>query len=210
MRGKTPVFSLVFLLSLAATPAQFDARQATVIIDGEIHTPQGLFAETGAGVIIAQNGGLEILTAYHVAEHEHLKVTTWDGEVLDVIKVVHLLPRDLAIIKTSFSEDVYPAIKTTAAANPGSRMFTYGAPNDEKWLLSSGSIRDSRLVPEQFANGEFAMTCSTCDNGSSGGGIFDQEGELEGILIGGYPAQDGVYTFIGEPVPSISSLLASL
>ena len=210
MRGKSLVFSSVMLLSLGAAPAQFEARQATVVIEGVVQTPQGLRGETGAGVIIAQNGGLEILTAYHVAKHENLKVITWDGEVLNVIKVVHLLPRDLAIIKTPIPDAVYPTIKTAAAGDSGSLMFTYGAPNDEKWMLSQGTIREGGFVPAQFASGEFAMTCSTCDNGSSGGGIFNARGELEGILVAGYTASDGVYTFIAEPVPDMSEFLANL
>ncbi len=210
MYGKTLVFPLVILLSLGAGPAQFDARQATVVIEGVIRTPHGLFVEMGAGVIIAQNDGLEILTAYHVAKHEQLKVMTWDGETLDVLKVVHLLPRDLAIIKTPIPDRAYPTINIAVADDPGSPLFTYGAPNDQKWLLSAGAIRDSSFVPAQFEYGEFAMTCSTCNNGSSGGGIFNPQGDLEGILVAGYTAQDGVYTFIAEPVPKLSDFLATL
>lgn len=201
MIGKTHVFSLVLLLCLGASPEQFAARQATVVIEGEVQTPQGLRAATGAGVIVGQRGGLEILTAYHVAKHDHLKVITWDGEELNAIEVVHLLPRDLAILKTPIPQRVYPMIEIAKAGNAGSPMFTYGAPNNQKWTLSTGAIRDTSLVPAQFTNGEFAMACATCDNGSSGGGIFNTSGELEGILIAGYTAPDGVYTFIAEPVP---------
>ncbi|HEV3154561.1 MAG TPA: serine protease [Candidatus Baltobacteraceae bacterium] len=208
MRQKTLVLSLVFLLCLGAMPPQFAARNATVIIDGQIETPRGLMDETGAGVVVGQDDGLEILTAFHVADHAHLRVTTYYGEVLPVLKVVHLAPRDLAIVKTPIPERLFPAITTTLPGAAGSPMFTYGAPNDVVWQFSKGAIRGRAFVPKDGDDGEFGMTCTGCDNGSSGGGIFNARGDLEGILVAGYRAPDGVYTFVAEPVPGISELLA--
>jgi hypothetical protein len=76
--------------------------------------------------------------------------------------------------------------------------------------MSEGEIRDRRVLPPQFVHGEFAMTCSTCSNGSSGGGIFNAQGELEGIMIAAYTARDGVQTFIAEPLTAVTQLLAQL
>lgn len=130
--------------------------------------------------------------------------------MLDTVEVVHLPPRDLAIVKTSVPQLVYPRVQITSVGDAGSAMFTFGAPNGHEWLMGAGAIRASALVPAPFAHDEFAMTCSTCDNGSSGGGIFNAQGELEGILVAGYPAPDGVYTFIAEPVTYIFDILANL
>jgi len=211
MRWNTPVLCLIFLFSVGASPAvELDARDATVIIEGQILTPQGLRAEIGAGVIIGQNDGLEIATAYHVAAHDPLQVTTWDGEVLNVTEVMHVPGQDLAIIKTPIPDRMFPSIKTALPDTPGSPMFTYGAPGNQRWKMSEGQIRDKMLLPPQLVNGEFAMTCSTCANGSSGGGIFNAQGGLEGILIATFTAADGVHTFVAEPVTKVPELLAKL
>lgn len=74
MDGKTLVCSGAFLLLLGTTPAQFDDRRATVVIQGEVLTDRGLQQETGAGVIVGQDDGLQVVTAYHIADRKHLQL----------------------------------------------------------------------------------------------------------------------------------------
>lgn len=213
MWQSTPILSLVILLSCgldAAASPQLDARQATVVIEGEIKTAQGPRVEIGAGVIVGQRDGLLILTAYHVADHPPLTVITSDSERLKVLDVEQISSRDLALIKTPIPDRLYPAMKIAPAGAAGSTMFTYGAPNNQRWLLGLGELRDSRLLPAPFTNGEIAMLCSTCNHGSSGGGIFNARGELEGILTQACTAADGVYTFVAEPIVDFSDVLARM
>ncbi|MGC2243594.1 MAG: serine protease [Candidatus Aquilonibacter sp.] len=169
--------------------------RATVIIQGD----EGSQYEIGAGVIIQEDSvSLTIVTAYHVASHQNLRVMTSDSEVLDVYGVTQIAGVDIALVRTPRPRGWVRVASIATPGPTGSAIAVVGFKPSIFWSQSSGSVVAVTLPPS--GAGEFAFVCD-CGSGDSGAGVWNASGQLTGILTGHYTSIDGSsIVFVAEPM----------
>jgi serine protease Do len=155
------------------------ASRAVVLIE----TDQG----SGSGAIIAANG--LIVTNAHVVEGaKTVRVTLRDGRQLtgEVISMGSSDCLDLALVKVSNSGQL-PIIPLAAqnSAEVGMQVLAIGNPLDTTFTLTDGII--SNLVPKLGR----LLTNVRLNPGNSGGPLLNRQGQLVGIIKGGYHAETG-------------------
>lgn len=156
------------------------AINATVLIEN---------GGTGSGVVVGHN---LVLTASHVGHNVQGDVTVKFtdgreeyGKVLWNTGPFEFGVMDLALIRV-FTDDIVPINVNcsipVAVADP---VFHVGNPLGERWFYSAGYIATLRQHAQ--AADDAAMTVSIPGGpGSSGGGIFDTNGDIVGIVHAGY------------------------
>lgn len=173
----------------------------------------GLFfrkAATGSGVIVDNsNDRLTIYTNRHVVDcefnstqcfqriTENIKVRTRDGRIRKVDRVSYSEAGiDLAVlrIQTDEAED-YEAASYEEDFEEGDDVIAIGYPgyaeNIVEFSVSEGNITETKKVLSQRTGTEFKVIESNAYThfGSSGGGLFDEEGNLVGINTWGRDEQ---------------------
>lgn len=197
------IFISVTLLCAIRTPSF--ARSPEAIEEDEtvaIISTDRLAVRLGSGVVVSKSGSaLVVATAAHNVATGGLTVRTRSGELLNVLKVATIPGFDLALLTTS--AHVGPVFTATfGSPKLGAPVHVWGHRLDKPDVESSGSILDlDPVLPEGPANGRFAIDCQTCGHGDSGGGVFDADGRLIGILEGARRDQSGNLAFVQvEPV----------
>jgi len=139
----------------------------------------------GAGVLIDTSG--LILTAAHVVQtSDQIAVSFSDGRRLPA-KVLYSVPSaDVALLKTVYPPKDKRAVRLadSDSVRIGSPVFLIGSPRGTAFSLSSGIV-SGRHVKRRFTNGlsavEYLQTDASINPGSSGGPMFNYEGEVVGI-----------------------------
>jgi hypothetical protein len=162
--------------ALQANGATFEkvvsqAVKATVVIESD--------ATQGSGVIVDKNG--TIATSLHVLEDaQDLQVILSSGEVYDDVSVIAFDQRkDIALIKIRGFELPYAKMGNSNNLNLGQSIFTIGAPQGLEKTVSRGIISALRMTDSGY---QTIQTDASISQGSSGGGLFSDTGELIGVL----------------------------
>lgn len=100
---------------------------------------------------------------------------------------------DLCIIDVAETELNPVHVKSSASAKIGDPIFVIGYPHGEK-TINTGKIKS--FLKEK--NKMVIIIDAKMSYGSSGGGLFDQQGNLIGITTGGIPNEDGGYAIPTE------------
>jgi serine protease Do len=171
------------------------ASRAVVLIE----TEQG----SGSGAIIAANG--LIVTNAHVVEGaKTVQVTLRDGRRLpgEVISTGSSNCLDLALVKLS-GETNLPMIPLAAqnSAEVGMQVLAIGNPLDTTFTLTDGIV--SNLQP-QFGR---LLTNVRLNPGNSGGPLLNRQGQLVGIIKGGYHANTGDGINVAVTVEQVQALV---
>ncbi|EFM11692.1 copper amine oxidase domain protein [Paenibacillus curdlanolyticus YK9] len=136
----------------------------------------------GSGVVIGEN---EILTNYHVMDGA-TKATalTVDQETFEVAGVVASSEKnDLAIIRTKKPLNIEPVdLNWDYDFEKGDSVIAIGSPLGVQNTASDGIISNITFD----GSVEYIQFSAPIDHGSSGGGLFNQYGELIGITSAGY------------------------
>ncbi|MGD1067762.1 MAG: serine protease [Vulcanimicrobiaceae bacterium] len=187
---------LVLALAVSAlAPAYSPAREAqlsTVTIGGLTASGRSGSAEFGAGEIVARrsDGTLLVLTAKHViadlsAPHVYLRgdvpTGTWvqhffspdGGHEAQVVATAR--DEDLALVAFRPAPGDRYAIARFGVARPASGTIV-GHPYGAAWTTSAFALIDA-------PSGTLIVRCTHCGPGDSGGGLFDGDGNLAGIVI---------------------------
>jgi len=183
--------------SLAQSPDVADENETVEIVAADRTT-----VKIGAGVVVSHAGsGLIVATAAHVVSSGGLSVVTSRGERLNVIKVRTIAGFDLALLETS--PYIGPVVTATFGAPAlGAPVHVWGHRLERPYVESTGSVLDlDPVLPEGPAQGRFAIECASCDHGDSGGGVFDADGRLIGILEGARRDDAGDLAYVQcEPI----------
>ncbi len=137
----------------------------------------------GSGVIISDDG--YIVTCYHVVEDANtISVALRNGEVYDAVLVGSSEENDLAVLKID-AQGLSPAVLGNSSdLVVGSAVIAVGNPlGSLAGTMTAGYI--SALERELTIDGStytLLQTDAAINSGNSGGGLFNSNGELVGIV----------------------------
>ncbi len=163
---------------------------------------------SGSGVIYAIDGSkMKVFTNRHVIDcsfgeayclermSEKIKLRTQDGKVHSVSKILYAPHNmDTAILEVNLpsSEKYKPASRPSSFANISENVIAIGYPdaglegNYVEFSVSKGKITGTRQIIAQDGFGfEVYDSDAYVNHGSSGGGLFDENGNLIGITTWG-------------------------
>lgn len=137
----------------------------------------------GTGFIISKDG--LIATNYHViSKSKRLSVRFNNGRTYGNVKLLEFDPvKDLAIIKVNASGLNPVKLGNSDSLQIGQRIVTIGNPLGLEHTVSDGLISSIRDVKEGHKVLQISVPLS---NGSSGGPIFNLNGEVVGVAVGAY------------------------
>lgn len=134
----------------------------------------------GSGVIVK---ALDVVTSCHVVQNA-VRITVKQGSVQRSAKLRYQdVARDLCQIRL---DDALPSGRPVAgyAASKdlevGQQVFAIGSPRGLEHTISRGIVSALREMKEETGN--LIQTDAAISPGSSGGGLFDAEGRLIGII----------------------------
>ena len=161
-------------------------------------TCDGLY--TGSGFILDEH---TIVTNHHVVENSgRLEVTLSDGTDVAVTGSTYATNADVAIITTP--DTLSPSVTLSdTSARRGDSITVVGYPDGDVLAVSSGTIE--AIESDTLDNASFVFsTTAEAAPGSSGSAVYDDEGEVMGVLYAGN--EDGAVTFV-IPVVLLSAFL---
>ena len=140
------------------------------------------FTSLGSGVLISSDG--YIITNYHVVkEASKVTVKTSDGTEYEARLIGTDSKTDLAVIKIDAQNMPYAELADSDKLEIGDQAIVIGNPLGEGISVSNGII--SALDKELVVNREtmyLIQTNAAVNQGNSGGGLFDINGDLIGIV----------------------------
>ena len=165
----------------------------------------------GSGVVIAEGG--YVLTNYHVIEDGNaFQVLMPSGDKVDASVVGSDSALDLAVLQVSEQADtlVPVSIGSSESLKVGSTVIAIGNPGGEVLAntVTQGIIsaleRSSVSSSNTTRNVAYIQHDAAINNGNSGGGLFDYQGNLIGIntlKYGGSYYSSGSYEGLGFAIP---------
>ncbi len=140
--------------------------------------------ESGSGVIVSDNG--YIVTNYHVIEGaENIKVVLSNNNEYDSQVIGVDSKTDLAVIKIQPDENLVPAVfGDSSDLRRGDFVFSVGnALGEYPGSVSMGIVSyPSRAVIINDETITMIQTDASLNSGNSGGGLFDSQGCLVGVV----------------------------
>ena len=144
---------------------------------GELYCTGSAFAAFEEGVFV---------TNYHVVEQEVYSIIakTEDGTIFEMDSILAFEPKyDIAIIRTKANPDISPLpIGSSADLEKGEKVVAIGSPlgllNTVSTGVFSGYNDTGKMNEIQFS--------ASISNGSSGGALFNNAGEVIGITSASY------------------------
>ena len=134
----------------------------------------------GSGIIVE---ALDIVTSCHVLNNA-VRITVKQGSVQRSAKLRYQdAARDLCQIRL---DDAFPSGKPVTSyvlskdLEVGQQVFAIGSPRGLEHTISRGIVSALREMKEE--SGSLIQTDAAVSPGSSGGGLFDAEGRLVGII----------------------------
>jgi len=145
---------------------------------------------TGSGFALNRDG--YVLTSYHVVEDA--KAVYISNEKFEQLKtkVVYTNPQlDMALLKVDDEQfkgfDEIPYSLRKAVADPGEKVYTLGYPREEM-VFGEGSVSSYTGYEGDTAAYQISIPVNP---GNSGGPLFDNQGNLIGIISGRNSSAEG-------------------
>ena len=202
---------LFFLTAVSISPYQGIARswdakaiinmKKTVVIVYSLYADGAVHA--GAGTFITTKG--LVITAAHVIDNEDIVtilVETTQGIFYQCTIVGYNSRQDLALIRVKYSAQGFPYSKVQKSDYTwvGQDILIMGHPNSHDYMVSIGYI--TRLVFNIAYFCTIAETTAFVNPGSSGGPVFNDKGEVIGIVSAMFVTLCGTSTGVGIFIPS--------
>lgn len=185
-------------LSVSDIAAQ--AGPSVVAIDVQaVSTGGGFFgggttqSGAGSGVIISEDG--YIVTNHHVIDGAtSIKVTTPDGTEYEATVVGSDATADVAVIKVDASGLTAAVIGDSDDLRVGDTAVAIGNPlGTLSGTVTSGIVSAlNREVTVENVNMTLIQTSASVNPGNSGGGLFNDKGQLVGMVNAGATSAEGV------------------
>ena len=149
-------------------------------------------ASAGSGFILTPDG--YIVTNYHVVENaETVKVSLYNGDEYNARYVGGDEEYDIAVIKIEGSELPAVTLGDSSALNVGDHVLAIGNPLGELTFSMSGGMVSSvnRAINVDGTPFNMIQTDTSINSGNSGGPLFNQYGEVVGIVSAKYSSSAG-------------------
>ena len=182
----------------ALTLAQIAEQQSPTVVT--ITTEDGF----GSGVIVEATG--LIVTNLHAIQGSlSVEVRLSNGDVYDDVTVSAVdQRRDLALIRIRGFGLPSASFGDSELVRPGDSVILIGAPEGLEQTVSNGIVSALRDSGDGY---RFIQTTAPASPGSSGGGMFNESGELVGIVTSQFTA--GQNLNFAVPVNYARGLLSS-
>ena len=176
-----------------------------IIVEGTV-TNYGIFGGTytstgaGSGVIISETG--YIITNNHVVKDTNkITVTTYDGKEYEAQLVGTDAKTDIAVIKITAPDLIPAVVGDSSKISQGDTAIVIGNPlGTLGGTVTNGVISAvSRELVIENESMNLIQTDATINSGNSGGGLFDGNGNLIGIVN----AKDSGTTSSGASIEGI-------
>lgn len=168
-------------------------QDAVVVIDTLYSTSMG-YAKSGTGSGVILSAGGYILTCNHVVEDAQvIKVTLNSGDVYDAALVGNDVASDLAVIKITPNEEkplTYVQQGCSGDLVVGESVIAIGNPLGMGLTVSTGivSATEREISMNDGTSMTLIQTDAAINSGNSGGGLFNLQGQLIGIVNAKYSA----------------------
>ena len=141
----------------------------------------------GSGVVVEKN---KIITNCHVAEAQSkiLLQVEYQGNSYSADVIGQLEEYDLCLLHVNALNAPVASIKRASDLKIGQKVYAIGAPSGFELTLTDGLISSLR----QFNDSEIIQTSAAISPGSSGGGLFDDNGLLIGITTFKIKGTEGI------------------
>jgi tetratricopeptide (TPR) repeat protein len=170
------LFSLVATDTFALTPDQVYDRVKDSIIVVKTYDDNGRLKGLGSGVMLPSG---QFVTNYHVIK-KGAQYSVGQGKNFFPAILEGKDPKKDICILSAIGLNAKPATLGQAAnLKVGERVYAIGAPQGLELSLSEGIVSQLRGGPPPYIQTTVAISV-----GSSGGGLFNAEGELVGITTG--------------------------
>ena len=144
-------------------------------------------ASAGSGFILTPAG--YIVTNYHVVEDAStIKITLYNGDTYDAVYIGGDEDYDIAVIKIEASGLQAVTLGNSEGLNVGDRVLAIGNPLGELTFSMSGGMVSSvnRTINVSGTPFNMIQTDTSINPGNSGGPLFNQYGEVVGIVSAKY------------------------
>ena len=139
----------------------------------------GYIVSWGSAVLISREG--IVYTCFHLFNNAEKIVLERDGKKFNDVKVIGTEPeKDILILKIVSGDYTDLKIGNSDSLKIGEQIYAYGNPECYKNTFSNGIVSAFRDNEADLGIKQIQYTAST-SHGSSGGALFDSEGELIGI-----------------------------
>lgn len=148
---------------------------------------------TGSGIVISPVG--VILTAGHVIEDaDYFIVRFPDGQEYKSIDHKYSEKNDIGAIRIKARNLPYIEIGDTNSHRLGDAVYMIGCPYGTELMntVTVGVISGMNRNIEYFGEDPMLQVDAAGNPGNSGGGVFDDSGELIGVLVGTMYGADGL------------------
>ncbi|HEY9063795.1 MAG TPA: S1C family serine protease [Burkholderiaceae bacterium] len=161
----------------ALTPAEVFAKVAPSVWRVRTYDKEGLPLSMGSAVVV---GPERLVTNCHVLRKASRFVVARDKQTVPGTLEMWDTARDLCQVKASIGTDV-PAVvlADTAKLAVGQNVYALGSPEGLELTLSAGLL--SSLRKDSADRLTMIQTSAPISPGSSGGGLFDDQGHLIGL-----------------------------
>ncbi len=168
----------------------------------KIHLPFGHKYGHGSGVLIGSQG--LVLTARHMTNDSSLfYIQTREGKGYKAVLVAKDARSDLALLRIIKTTDTFSGVSFFGHTPfVGDSVFHIGNPIDLHWFFAVGRVSE--------INGKYTVSDNVVNPGSSGGPLYNRQGQLIGICsalatLSPFPAWAGHSLFV--PIKDIKRFL---
>lgn len=133
----------------------------------------------GSGVVIAAN---TVATNCHVLKGSVESVVLYAGKAYQTKSIEGSDAFDYCIIRTEGLPASVVAVAPISSVSPGQRVYSVGNPQGLDLTIAEGLV--SGLRPQNDLPLPLIQTSAAISHGSSGGGLFDEQGRVIGITVG--------------------------
>lgn len=168
------LLGLIAASSYALSPEQVFAKAAPSIVVVKVFGANKSPAALGSGIVV---GTHEVVTNCHVLSSGTITRVTVGGKSHDARVIASDVARDLCLLNAPQLAGRPAELRSVKNVAPGARVFAIGAPQGLELTISEGLASGLRSV----AGGTLIQTSAAIAPGSSGGGLFDDNGRLIGI-----------------------------
>jgi serine protease Do len=161
-------------ISISLSEYFIELEKSVFIVIGLINEDEH---SQGSGFFIAPNIGI---TNYHVIEKSKIDFIKIKDDFHEIIEILDYSPKeekDYVIFKTNYRSSNYLKI-STSRPKIGEETFAIGSPYALENTLTKGTISGYR-------GNHLIQIDATIDHGSSGGPLFNMNGEVIGVTTSG-------------------------